>query len=59
MLRKRALRHAGHKRVKMDYADFFADPDAACNPCHALTAKEREAARELFVQRQVFDQRWS
>lgn len=56
---ERALRHGGHKRVAMDYADFFADPDAGCNPCHALTAKEREVARELFLQRQAFDQRWS
>ncbi|MGO8926960.1 MAG: Panacea domain-containing protein [Limisphaerales bacterium] len=56
---ERALRQGGHRRVKMDYADFFADPDAGCNPCHALTAKEREVARELFLQRQAFDQRWS
>ena len=48
-----------HRRVAMDYADFFAEPEAGCNPCHALTAKEREAARELFLQRQAFDQRWS
>ena len=56
---ERALKEDGHKRVKMDYADFFAEPDAGCNPCHALTAKEREAARDLFLQRQAFDQRWS
>jgi uncharacterized phage-associated protein len=54
---ERALKD--HKRVAMDYADFFAEPDAGCNPCHALTAKEREAARELFLQRQAFNQRWS
>jgi len=55
---ERALRD-GRRRVKMDYADFFAEPDAGYNPCHALTAKEREAAHELFLQRQAFDQRWS
>jgi uncharacterized phage-associated protein len=56
---ERALKPGGPRRVKMEYADFFADPDAGCNPCHALTAKEREVARELFLQRQAFDQRWS
>jgi hypothetical protein len=29
------------------------------NRCHALTAKEREVARDLFRQRQAFDQCWS
>ena len=56
---ERALLHHGHRRVKMDYADFFAEPDSGYNPCHILTAKEREVARELFLQRQAFDQRWS
>jgi hypothetical protein len=56
---ERALKSGGPRRVKMDYADFFADPDAGCNPCHALTAKEREVARQLFRERQAFDQRWS
>jgi len=56
---ERVLTSGGPRRVKMDYADFFGDPDAGCNPCHALTAKEREVARELFLQRQAFDQRWS
>ena len=54
-----AIKDQGHKRVKIDCADFFAEPDAGYNPCHALTAKEREVARELFLQRQAFDQRWS
>ncbi|MCX6996651.1 MAG: Panacea domain-containing protein [Kiritimatiellaeota bacterium] len=56
---ERALGHDGRRRVKMDYADFFAEPDAGFNPCHALTAKEREVARALFLERQAFDQRWS
>ena len=54
-----ALKDHGHKRVEMDYADFFAEPETGCNPCHALTPKEREAARALFRQRQSFHQRWS
>jgi uncharacterized phage-associated protein len=56
---ERALRHDGRKRVKMDYLDFFGEPDAGYIPCHALTAKDREAAHGLFLQRQAFDQRWS
>ena len=56
---QRALQQSGVRRIKMDYADFFADPDAGCNPCHALKAKEREVARELFFLRQAFDRRWS
>jgi uncharacterized phage-associated protein len=56
---ERALSDHGHKRVKMDYADFFSEPDAGYNPCHALTTKEREVARALFLQRQAFVQRWS
>lgn len=56
---ERALLHHGHRRVPMDCADFFADPAPGCDPCHALTAKEREVARELYLQRQSFDQRWS
>lgn len=52
-----ALAHK--KRVPMDYADFFKEPDAGYIPCHTLTDEEREAALELFRQRQAFDQRWS
>jgi uncharacterized phage-associated protein len=47
------------KRVKMDYTDFFAEPDAGYIPCHVLMPKEREVALRLFLQRQAFDQRWS
>ena len=49
----------GRRRVAMDYADFFADPAPSQNPCHALTEKERKVARELFLERQAFHQRWS
>lgn len=52
-----ALTHK--KRVPMDYADFFKEPDAGYIPCYTLTDEEREAALELFRQRQAFDQRWS
>jgi len=47
------------KRVPMDYADFFKEPDAGYIPCHTLTDEEREAALELFRQRQTFDKHWS
>ena len=56
---ERALRQHGRRRVPMDYADFFSEPDPGCNPCHILTTKERDVARELFRQRQAFDHRWS
>lgn len=55
---ERAL-NRGHRRVGMDYADFFAEPDAGYNPCHGLTAHERKIALELFRDQQAFDQRWS
>jgi len=36
----------GSTRVPMDYLDFLDDPPEGVNPCHALTAEEREARRE-------------
>jgi uncharacterized phage-associated protein len=50
---------AATKRVPMDYADFFKEPDAGYIPCHTLTDEEREAALELFRQRQTFNKHWS
>ena len=50
---------ASKKRVPMDCADFFKEPDAGYIPCHTLTDEERQAALELFRQRQTFDKRWS
>jgi uncharacterized phage-associated protein len=50
---------ASTKRVPMDYADFFKEPDAGYIPCHTLTDEEREAALELFRQRQSFNHHWS
>jgi len=50
---------ASTKRVPMDYADFFKEPDAGYIPCHALTDEERQAALELFRQRQTFHRHWS
>lgn len=47
------------KRVPMDLADFLKEPDAGYIPCHSLTDEEREAALEMFRQRQTFAQRWS
>jgi uncharacterized phage-associated protein len=56
---ERALGHPTKRRVPMDCADFFEEPDAGYIPCHALTEEERKAARELFLQRQAFDKHWS
>jgi len=47
------------KRVPMDLADFFKEPDAGYIPCYSLTNEERDAALELFRQRQTFDKHWS
>jgi uncharacterized phage-associated protein len=53
------LRHDGHRRVEMDYSDFFADPGGGYNACHDLSVGERKIALELFTDQQSFDQRWS
>ena len=57
---KRHERRLGSiKRVPMDYADFFKEPDAGYIPCHTLTDEERQAALILFRQRQTFNKHWS
>jgi uncharacterized phage-associated protein len=53
------LRQPGHRRVEMDYTDFFSDPVAGYNVCHELSARERKIALGLFTDQQAFDQRWS
>ena len=53
------LRQNGHRRVEMDYADFFADPVSGYNPCHELSTKDRKIALELFSDQQAFHRRWS
>lgn len=55
---ERALEHAGHKRVEMDCADFFDEPAHGYNACHELSGKEREIARELFLDSQAVAQLW-
>lgn len=56
---EKALDGDTHKRVPMSYEDFFAEPDAGYNPCHELTPKERSIGRDLFRDRQTFEQLWS
>jgi uncharacterized phage-associated protein len=53
------LRHDSHKRVQMDYADFFNDPAQGYNPCHPFSSKDRKIALDLFLDQQAFNQRWS
>ncbi len=53
------LRHDGHKRVEMDYTDFFDDPAQGYNPCHTLSSKDRKTALDLFRDQRAFNQRWS
>jgi uncharacterized phage-associated protein len=53
------LQRDGHKRVEMNYADFFNDPTPGYNPCHPLPSKDRKIALDLFLDQQAFDHRWS
>ena len=46
--RVRALR-TGQRRAEMKYSDFFDEPDKGYNPCHQLSEKDREIARELYL----------
>jgi uncharacterized phage-associated protein len=52
------LRRVGPKRVEMDYSDFFAEPDIGYNPCHELTKKDREIARELYLDSKAVANLW-
>jgi len=52
-----ALRR-GTRRVQMDYTDFFDEPEHGYNACHDLSTKDREIARELFLDSQAAAQRW-
>ena len=53
----RTLR-SGRLRVKMDYRDFFNEPDPGYNTCHEFSAKDRTVAVDLFRDRQSFNARW-
>lgn len=44
--RHKAAIAGGASRVAMDYLDFLDDPPAGVNPCHSLSAAERQARRE-------------
>lgn len=52
------LRGDGRKRVEMQYADFFDEPEAGYNPCHELSKKDREIARELYLDSELIDTFW-
>jgi Protein of unknown function (DUF4065) len=52
------LRRNGHKRVGMQYADFFDEPDAGYNPCHELSKKDRDIARELYLDSEAVADLW-
>jgi uncharacterized phage-associated protein len=52
------LRHPGIRRVEMEYADFFDEPDAGYNPCHPLNKKDREIARELYLDTEAAVSLW-
>jgi uncharacterized phage-associated protein len=48
----------GKLRVEMDYSDFFAEPDTGYNPCHELSKKDREIARELYLDSEAAANLW-
>ncbi len=52
------LSRPGAKRVEMEYADFFDEPDAGYNPCHPLTKKDREIGRELYLDTEAVANLW-
>jgi hypothetical protein len=52
------LRRIRPKRVEMDYSDFFAEPDIGYNPCYELTKKDREIARELYLDSKAVANLW-
>lgn len=52
------LRRDGHKRIEMNYADFFAEPAAGYNPCHELSNKDREIGRELYLDSEIVANLW-
>jgi uncharacterized phage-associated protein len=52
------VRRDGAKRVEMEYADFFDEPDAGYNPCHELTKKDRDIARELYLDTEQVASLW-
>jgi uncharacterized phage-associated protein len=48
----------GRKRVEIDFKDFFEQPDAGYNACHVLSRKDRDIARELFLDHEAIASRW-
>jgi uncharacterized phage-associated protein len=54
----RTLQRGTQRRVPMDYVDFFDEPDSGYNPCHELSGKDRQIARELYVDSQVVAKLW-
>lgn len=54
----RTLQRGPNRRVPMDYADFFDDPDIGYNPCHELSKKDREIGRELYLDSQAVAKLW-
>lgn len=53
-----ALRR-GLRRAEMHYSDFFDEPDAGYNPCHELSKKDRDIARELYLDSEAVANLWN
>ncbi len=56
--RRAATLRTGRPRVKMEYSDFFDEPDPGYNPCHELSKKERDIARELYLDSETVANLW-
>jgi uncharacterized phage-associated protein len=48
----------GRKRVEIDYADFFEQPDTGYNVCYELSRKDRDIARELYLDSEEVAKLW-
>jgi uncharacterized phage-associated protein len=53
----RAL-NSGRLRVGMKCSDFFDEPEPGYNPCHELSKKDREIARELYLDSETVANLW-
>ena len=42
----------------MNCSDFFDEPEPGYNPCHQLSKKDREVARELYLDSEAVANLW-
>lgn len=54
-----ALQGGVNSRVKMSYRDFLDDPPPGFDPCHELSAADREVRRDELKDLQAIHQLWN